>query len=104
MIRRSKTEASSDVSERRWPTLFIHHNGKEHSSGTDAVWCDPQGVGGNLLLLVLCRCLFTVVLLILLDQELLGGPPQLPALHLPLCGFHHYGGQAVLQFAAAVKV
>lgn len=46
----------------------------------------------------------TVVLLILLDQELLGGPSELPTLHLPLCGLHHYGGQAVLQFAAAVKI
>lgn len=64
----------------------------------------PRPPAGTLLLLVLFHCLFTVVLLILLDQELLGGPSELPTLHLPLCGLHHYGGQAVLQFAAAVKI
>lgn len=37
----------SDVSERLWLTLFFHHNGKEHSSGTDAVWCDPAAADGN---------------------------------------------------------
>lgn len=59
---------------------------------------------GTLLLLVVFLCLFTVVLLILLDQELLGGPPELPALHLALCGLHHDGGQAVLELAATVEV
>lgn len=64
----------------------------------------PWELAGTLLLLALFHRLFTVVLLILLDQELLRGPPELPALHLPLCGFHHNGGEAVLQFAAAVEV
>lgn len=58
----------------------------------------------TLLFLVFVRCLFTVILFILLDQELLGGPPELPALYLPLCGLHHDGGQTVLQLAAAVEV
>lgn len=30
-------------SEQLWLTPFFHHNGKEHSSGTDAVWCGPRG-------------------------------------------------------------
>lgn len=56
------------------------------------------------MLLVVFLCLFTVVRLILLDQELLGGPPELPALHLALRGLHHDGRQTVLELAAAVKV
>lgn len=64
----------------------------------------PREPVWTLLLLVFTRCLFTVVLRVLLDQELLGGPPELPTLHLPLCGLHHDGRQTVLQFAAAVKV
>lgn len=67
-----------------------------------AVTC--QASARTLLLLVFWRCLFTVVLLILLDQELLGGPSELPTLHLPLCGLHHYRGQTVLQFAATVEI
>lgn len=67
-----------------------------------AVTC--QASARTLLLLVLWSCLFTVVLLILLDQELLGGPSELPTLHLPLCGLHHYRGQTVLQFAATVEI
>lgn len=57
-----------------------------------------------LLLLAFFLCLFTVVLLVLLDQEFLRRPPELPALYLPVCGLHHYGGEAVLQFTAAFKV
>lgn len=57
-----------------------------------------------LLLLAFFLCLFTVVLLVLLDQEFLWRPPELPALYLPVCGLHHYGGEAVLQFTAAFKV
>lgn len=26
-------------------TLSFHGSGKEHSSGTEAVWCDPEGAG-----------------------------------------------------------
>lgn len=50
--------------------------------------------------------LFIVLFLILLlaDQELLGGPAKLAALHFPVRRFDHDGRQAVLQLAAAVKV
>lgn len=39
-----KRKPLSDISERLWLTLFFHHNGKEHSSGTNAVCCDLPGV------------------------------------------------------------
>lgn len=32
-------------SELLWLMLSFHGSGKEHSSGTDAVWCDPVGAG-----------------------------------------------------------
>lgn len=47
--------------------------------------------------------LFLLVLL-LADQKLLGGPAKLAALHFPVRRFDHDGRQAVLQLAAAVEV
>lgn len=53
--------------------------------------------------------LFLLLLLLLIslsltDQELLGRPAQLSALHLALGRLHHDGWKAVLQLAAALEV
>jgi hypothetical protein len=102
VIFRCKTEASFDIF-----TMTVAHSllpSPWEKQFRCAGWHDPGEPAWTLLVLLFICCLFTVVLLILLDQEFLRRPPELPAFHLPFSGFHHYGGQAVLQLAATVKV
>lgn len=70
--------------------------------------CSPLPFLRCHLLLLVLLCVFTVFfllfLILLLHEELFGWPSQLPALHIPLRGLHHDGGQAVLQLTVTIKV